>query len=81
MKTDYQHRQKRAVEMLVAQGIMKPGTVSRMEISHDDDCPVLRGKSRCNCKPDMACHLLGPDGQSLRRIPIDDHGNLNLHLN
>lgn len=75
--TGYLHRQIRAHEMLVALGLMQPGTVSRMEISHDHDCPILHGKPRCNCKPDMTCHLIGPDGRCLRRIPIDDHGNPN----
>ncbi|MFB3907917.1 MAG: hypothetical protein ACE15D_05905 [Candidatus Eisenbacteria bacterium] len=29
------------------------GSLAHVEVLHDDDCPMLRGKRRCTCDPDV----------------------------
>lgn len=31
----------------------EPGKVSHIEVLHDSDCPMLKGKSDCTCKPEV----------------------------
>lgn len=34
-------------------GTLLPGTVTHVEIRHDDHCPVLHGTGACICYPDI----------------------------
>lgn len=61
----------RKLNALVAAGLLplphdkgRPPIV-HLHIHHDDDCPILRGKKRCSCDPEIRLN-----GQLLE-LPLD----------
>ena len=53
-----------------AHGTFQPGTVTVINVVHDDGCPLLRGGA-CNCEPDITA--TGDNGKH----DIDMAGNPN----
>ncbi len=40
------------MKALAEHGTPAPGSVTEVQVLHDDDCPVFRGR-RCDCNPEV----------------------------
>jgi hypothetical protein len=52
-----EHNHVRKLRRMLAQGhlseVMRPGTVSSIDVAHDAWCRLLRKGQRCNCDPEI----------------------------
>ena len=40
--------------------LLRPGTLSRMEIAHDDWCDFINNHGECNCEPIITIRRINP---------------------
>lgn len=43
----------RNIQKRVEAGGIKPGSMQRIEVQHDNWCALLNGKGACNCNPNI----------------------------